>query len=113
MNDIEYVESYPSSRFEIDNSGIIKYGHTGKEVRGLSILLDLDPDGYCALKYGEYQELQPHLQKYDIKIFKYIKLISIPKEMYIFIDIIFDISATDKWINLLMSELSKDFAIYT
>lgn len=104
---IKIVEEGKSLRFELNHKNELIYMKTNLKVENLSILIDFgikEDKTPCALKYGEYDKLLPYLKDYsNNKIFN-VQIIKIPNKMHRWVDIIFDISASN-WANYLKEEL--------
>ena len=103
------VETYESSRFIINKDNKLKYVN-GSIVEDLSILVDFHNKNPIALKYGNINTILPQLDIYKsttLKDFFDVQIITIPNHMYKWVDIIFDISASN-WINYLIEELKDE-----
>jgi len=106
----QFVEESYSSRFIEEDNGVLKYQHSGEEVTLLSIMVDFpmknEKDMFpVVLKYGNFHDLvkrqQPYLDNSDV--FN-VKVIPIPLELYKWVDIVFDISASN-WVYHLLEEI--------
>jgi len=111
----EIVEENFSSRFIKDEKGILRYTDTNKEVTLLSILVDFpvpeeshqnpSPMLPVVLKYGNFHDLVKISNVYEqhSDIFN-VKIINVPLELYKWVDIVFDISASN-WVYYLLEEI--------
>jgi hypothetical protein len=111
----EIVEENYSSRFIKDEKGILRYTSNNKEVTLLSILVDFpvpeeshqNPSSMLpvVLKYGNFHDLVKisDIYKEHQDVFN-VKVINVPLELYKWVDIVFDISASH-WVYYLLEEI--------
>ena len=112
---VKMVEQETSNRLELKNNELF-YKNSYTKIDRLALLIDFPQEEYkeknlkpypIVLEYGEYEHIFPYFQEHS----KYpdlfnVKIIEIPIEMYRWIDILFDYSASD-WSYRLLEKLKE------